>query len=226
MTATSAKLPGRPAKQGRGLSRKLGYMRRQPASLAGSSKVTRSDDTAITASCSDHTLSENADGSSATDTDWESCTTSPQFTFPSEPSDEPSDDPTPVSDFLLPPSDFADDFFDSPHVVQVSSLESGGREPFIQLDQDRLLSRGERTELYDLINGSMSLSLSSRYLTGSNGIFGLSDRVKTGFQCGVSSAPDFPFSSDISWLADGSYPTSTVDEASDLDCVQEDCTLP
>ncbi|KAF9531826.1 hypothetical protein CPB83DRAFT_903978 [Crepidotus variabilis] len=214
---SSPKSPVHAAKRTvRSVARTPAYMR---SAISARSKRQRSEDLALPDSCSENTLSENAfgTGSSGADTDWEESSTSPQFTLPSESSEENYEETNAMSDFLAPPSDFVENFLESPQISQSpcspsleSPLETVG--PFLHLDQDRLLSCGERSELYDLISGSMSPTLGSEYLAGKSDIFGPSgcpSTRKTGFfaDAPATSLVDFSISCDSiqSWLTDDPY---------------------
>lgn len=92
---------------------------------------------------------------SGTDTDWDSASVSPQFTCDS--SDESVVGST-SSDFLPSPNDFLAGIFGAPdHLPQIfSDIEGSSDDSFIAVDQERSLTKGERSELYDLISGSIS----------------------------------------------------------------------
>lgn len=99
---------------------------------------------------------------SGTDTDFDSTSVSPQFTLACDSSDE-SVAASAISDFLPSPNDFLGGFFGAPdHVPQIFS-EIGGfltNEKLISVDSEHPMTKGERTELYDLISGSISSSVS------------------------------------------------------------------
>jgi hypothetical protein len=110
-------------------------------------------------------LSEN-DGelsASGSGTDWDSTSISPQFTLSCDSSDE-SIVTSSASDFLPSPNGFLAGFLGAPdHLPQTfSDIETFPVDGIpISAEQERLLTKGERAELYDLISGSMSSSVSA-----------------------------------------------------------------
>lgn len=102
---------------------------------------------------------------SGTDTDWDSTSISPQFSLACDSSDE-SIVASASSNFLPSPNDFLTGFFGTPdhlpHIflgIEGSSVDEK-LDSFISVDQEHLLTQGERSELYDLISGSISSSVS------------------------------------------------------------------
>lgn len=138
-------------------------MRRSTVVSSRPVKKSRSADCLVHDSFSGATLSQTSGGMSpsCTDTDWGSASVSPQFTIPCDSSDE-SAGRSAASDFLPSPSDFLPGFFESPNpqpFLDVDGFTAGGNlEPVISVDSEPLLTTGERTELYDLISGSMAWS--------------------------------------------------------------------
>lgn len=102
--------------------------------------------------------------SSGTDTDWEPTPTCPQFTLPNDTSDDTTESCGISSDFLHSPDEFVVGYFDSslqPEVEEpLLNIEGvttcdGGLESFMSVDEHRLLTEEERTELYNLINNNI-----------------------------------------------------------------------
>jgi hypothetical protein len=97
---------------------------------------------------------------SGTDNDWDGTSISPQFTLACDSSDESIVTPA-ASDFMPSPNDFLAGFFGGPdqfpQIFSELDTLSVNDKP-ISMDQDRLLTKGERVELYDLISGSISSS--------------------------------------------------------------------
>ena len=157
-------LPGRPAKRStKTQDKKSNYTRRSTAVASKPVKKSRGADCLMHDSSSGASLSQISDGmsTSCTDTDWDSGSVSPQFTIPCDSSDESTGRST-ASDFLPSPSDFLPAFFESPNPLPILDMDGfatgDNLESFIPVDPERLLTKGERTELYDLISGSMARS--------------------------------------------------------------------
>ena len=102
-----------------------------------------------------------AELSSTTDTDWEATSPCPQFTLPSDSSDEGAEKIGGSSDIFSSPNAFVSGYFESPdlgteepllHIVDGSELDLVS---FMALEENQLLSQDERAELYDLINDSV-----------------------------------------------------------------------
>jgi hypothetical protein len=103
--------------------------------------------------------------SSGTDTDWEPTPTCPQFTLPNDFSDDTTEESCGIgSDFLRSPDEFVVGYFDSPLQPEVEesllNIEGvttwdRGLESFMSVDEHRLLTEEERTELYNLINNNI-----------------------------------------------------------------------
>lgn len=101
--------------------------------------------------------------SSGTDTDWEPTLNCPQFTLPNDSSDDTTESCGVGSDFLRSPDEFVVGYFDSPLQPEVEEpllIEGitacdGGLESFMSVDEHRLLTEEERTELYNLINNNI-----------------------------------------------------------------------
>ncbi|KAF8910026.1 hypothetical protein CPB84DRAFT_1764402 [Gymnopilus junonius] len=94
---------------------------------------------------------------SGTDTEWESTAPCPQFSMPCDTSDDNAESST-ISDFLPSPDDFITGYFGSPVQFQQPFQESSvtGLDSFTIMDEHRLLTAEERSELYDLINNNIS----------------------------------------------------------------------
>ena len=119
---------------------------------------------------------------SGSDNDWDSTSISPQFTLACDSSDE-SIITSSASDFLPSPNGFLAGFFGAPdHLPQTfSDIESFPVDGIpISVDQDRLLTKGERAELYDLINGSMSSSVSVGSAQSSDNLLSVDDTNRGG----------------------------------------------
>lgn len=127
---------------------------------------------------SGETLSESTSGisSSGTDTDWELASISPQFTMPCNSSDESAGKST-ISDFLASPNDFLVGFFESANDVQQPILEMESFtarqeiEPFFPAEE-RLLTKLERSEIYDLISSGINSFNDSERLSNNSSAFG------------------------------------------------------
>jgi hypothetical protein len=114
---------------------------------------------------------------SGTDNDWDVTSISPQFTLACDSSDE-SVVTSAASDFIPSPNDFLAGFFGGPdHFPQIfSELDTlSVNEKPISMDQERLLTKGERVELYDLISGSISSSSVSVGASQSSDILPIGD---------------------------------------------------
>jgi len=120
---------------------------------------------------------------SGSDTDWDSTPISPQFTLACDSSDE-SIVTSSASDFLPSPNGFLAGFFGAPdHLPQTfSEIETFPVDGIpISVDQERLLTKGERAELYDLISGSMSSSVSAGSAQSSDSLLSV-DSINRGEQ--------------------------------------------
>ncbi|KAJ3509694.1 hypothetical protein NLJ89_g5085 [Agrocybe chaxingu] len=110
--------------------------------------------------------------SSETDTEWETTSPCPQFTLPADSSDD-SDNAGPFPDSLHSPDDLVSRYGDSPEFFQQPFLDAETTfcetsfESFMMADEDSLLTEGGRTELYDLINNSISRGRPLRDSSGS-----------------------------------------------------------
>ncbi|CAA7264770.1 unnamed protein product [Cyclocybe aegerita] len=159
----SPKLRGRPPKQQMKIQeKKLKLMRRLNASAPKVTNKSCSPDTSSSLTSSAETSSDpGATTSSGTDTDWETPSPCPQFTLPADSSDD-TDNAGPFPDFLDSPDDFVSRYGDSPENFQQPFLDAETTfcetsfDSFMMADEDSLLTEGGRTELYDLINNSIS----------------------------------------------------------------------
>ena len=164
-------------------NKKSGVVRRSTASVKPV-KESRSRASVIPDDLSAEVISGGDLSVSGTDTDWDGASIAPQFTCDS--SDESVVAST-SSDFLPSPNDFLAGFFGTPdHLPQIfSEIESssdGKLDSFIAVDQERSLTKGERSELYDLISGSISSSVS----VGSGQSLDIHSSVDSTSQGGIS----------------------------------------
>ncbi len=145
--------------------KKSKFMRRSNTIPSKLIKKPRNGGRSSLGNLSGETLSESISGisSSGTDTDWELASISPQFTMPCDSSDESAGKST-VSEFLPSPNDFLAGFFESPSELQQPFLEMEtftppqDLEPFFPVERERLLTKFERSEMYDLISSGISWS--------------------------------------------------------------------
>ena len=100
--------------------------------------------------------------SSGTDTDWEPTPTFPEFSLPNDSSDDTTESCGVGSDFLRSPDELVVGYFDSPLqpeaeelLLDIEGVTTCGLESFMSVDEHRLLTEDERTELYNLINNNI-----------------------------------------------------------------------
>ncbi|KDR85614.1 hypothetical protein GALMADRAFT_150039 [Galerina marginata CBS 339.88] len=124
-----------------------------------------SDVSDLQASCgeiSSETEAGMMTSSSGTDTDWESAAPWPQFSLPSDTSDDNRGETSPMSTFLPSPDDLAL-YFDSPVELHYPFLDVGngaiGLDSFVAVDDHHLLTENERTGIYNLISNNIPEAL-------------------------------------------------------------------
>lgn len=104
-----------------------------------------------------------ATSSSGTDTDWDTSSTLPELTYPSDFSDDTIEKTCDAPDYLNGPNEFVAGYFDSPPGVSWASFADiegelacdMSMESNLTVDEHHLLTPEERTELYNLINNNI-----------------------------------------------------------------------
>jgi hypothetical protein len=171
--------PGRLVKRStKAPDKKSKFMRRSNSVLSKLIKKPRNGGRSSLGDFSGETLSESISGisSSGTDTDWELASISPQFTLPCDSSDESAGKST-LLEFLPSANDFLAGFFESPNELQQPFLgmetftPPQDLEPFFPVEQERLLTKFERSEMYDLISSGISWSNGSDWFSDSSSPF-------------------------------------------------------
>jgi len=170
--------PGRLVKRSSKAPDKKSKFMRRSTTVAKLLKKPRNGGRSSSGDFSGETLSKSISGisSSGTDTDWELASISPQFTMPCDSSDE-SARKSALLEFLPSTNDFLAGFFESPNELQQPFLEMNtltppqDLDPFFPVEQERLLTKFERSEMYDLISSGISLSSGSDWFSDNSSPF-------------------------------------------------------